>query len=66
VCAVKFHYVLPDYLQNVGMLLKTLGPDLEELDLGDLRCALGFNESNAEGQPYCRIAGIFGDLVFLY
>ena len=66
VCTVKFHYVLPDYVPNVGMLLKTLGPDLEELDLGDLRCALGFNQSNAEGQPYCRIAEILGDLVFLY
>ena len=66
VSAVKFRYVLPDYTQNVGMLLKTLGPDLEELDLGNLRGALGFNQSNAEGQPYCRIAEILGDLVFLY
>ena len=66
VCAVKFHHVLPDYIQNVGILLKTLGPDLEELDLGNLRSALGFNQSNAEGQPYCRIAGVLGDLVFLY
>ena len=66
VCAVKFHYVSLDYVQDVGTLLKTLGPDLEELDLGDLRCALGLNQSYTESQPYCRIAGILGDLVFIY
>jgi hypothetical protein len=47
-------------MKSVGMLLKTLGSSLEELDLGGLHTALGYKQldHDAEGQPY-RLIAIF-------
>jgi hypothetical protein len=57
--ALRFYYMYQEDMKSVGILLKTLGSSLEELDFGDLYYeALGDKQCNAEGQPY-RLIAIF-------
>ena len=49
---LKFYHMFQEDTASVGMLLKTLGSSLEELDFGDLYTALGDKQCDAEGQPY--------------
>jgi hypothetical protein len=56
--AIKLNHMFARYTQGVGKLLKALGSRLEELDLGDIHAALGYKDSNADGQ-HRRIASKF-------